>query len=327
MNTVQIENSARIFGDVILGEKVKIAQGTILRSEDKSIDIGTQSVVLENSLVVGSEDFPTKIGSKTIFGHKSVVLGASIGNLCEVGNGAIFMPGSKIADFCIFGEGTLIEEGREIPDHSVVLGRPGKIIRKTSDEDKEMVKSLRQGDLSIPAFQAFLMQGEEFIKMGHVYPYKDKKPQIGENTVLYETAEVTGDVIIGENCIIGSGVKIIGDSHGPVRIGNNVHILENTVLHLLPDNQLIIHDDVTIGPNCIIHGTEIGKNSVIDPGAILCDNSKVGENVLVKAGSLVAQRRTFEDNTIIEGYPAKDVGKNEVLLERPAYSFRDIIEE
>ena len=43
-----------------------------------------------------------------------------------------------------------------------------------------------------------------------------------------------------ERTIIGAGVKIIGDSHGPVRIGNDVQILENTVLHLLPDNDLII---------------------------------------------------------------------------------------
>jgi carbonic anhydrase/acetyltransferase-like protein (isoleucine patch superfamily) len=53
---------------------------------------------------------------------------------------------------------------------------------------------------------------------------------------------------VGERTIIGAGVKIIGDSHGPVRIGNDVQILENTVLHLLPDNDLIIDDGVIIGP-------------------------------------------------------------------------------
>jgi len=59
-------------------------------------------------------------------------------------------------------------------------------------------------------------------------------------------------VVIGERTIIGSGVKIIGDSHGPVRIGDDVQILENTVLHLLPDNDLIIDDGVIVGPGAMI---------------------------------------------------------------------------
>lgn len=113
--------------------------------------------------------------------------------------------------------------------------------------------------------------------MGKLYYYGDKYPRIDETTILYDTAEITGDVIIGTNSVIASGVKIIGNSHGPVRIGNNVKILENTVLHLLPDNELIIEDDVVIGPGCIVHGTTIGSNSIIESGAIICDYSKLGK--------------------------------------------------
>ena len=143
---------------------------------------------------------------------------------------------------------------------------------------------------------------------------------MAESAYLFDTAEVTGDVIIGENSIIASGVKIIGDSHGPVRIGNNVQILENTVLHLLPDNQLIIEDNVIIGPGCIIHGTTIGEGSVIESGAIICDYSKLGKNTLVKSGSLVKQRSQFEDNAILLGFPAKEVGRVEGRLEKPEWA-------
>ena len=79
--------------------------------------------------------------------------------------------------------------------------------------------------------------------------------------------------------IIGAGVKIIGDSHGPVRIGNDVQILENTVLHLLPDNELVIDDGTVIGPGAMIHGCHIGAGSVVEPGAIVCDGSIVGERL------------------------------------------------
>ena len=78
---------------------------------------------------------------------------------------------------------------------------------------------------------------------------------------LFPTAEITGDVVVGERTIIGAGVKIIGDSHGPVRIGDDVQILENTVLHLLPDNDLVIGDGVIIGPGAMIHGCRIGAGS------------------------------------------------------------------
>ena len=94
--------------------------------------------------------------------------------------------------------------------------------------------------------------------MGTLYAYRDKTPRSATGTVLFDSAEITGDVVIGESSLIGAGVKIIGDSHGPVRIGSRVQILENTVLHLLPDNELVIDDDVVIGPGAMIHGCHIG---------------------------------------------------------------------
>ena len=100
----------------------------------------------------------------------------------------------------------------------------------------------------------------------------------------------------------------------------NVQILENSVLHLLPDNELIIEDNVIIGPGCIIHGTTIGSNSVIESGSIVCDYSRLGKNTLLKSGSLVKQRSIFNDNQIIEGFPAKNVGENTEIQGKPAWA-------
>ena len=143
--------------------------------------------------------------------------------------------------------------------------------------------------------------------MGQLYAFRDKRPQVAPSAYLFESAEVTGDVVIGENCIIGAGVKIIGDSHGPVRIGARVQILENTVLHLLPDNELILEDDVIVGPGSMIHGCHIGAGSVVEPGAIVCDGSHLGRGCLVRAGSLVKQRAVFGDHAVIEGFPGSQV--------------------
>lgn len=324
MENIKIDDSARLIGKIRLGKDVYIAQGSVLRSVNDSITIGNRSWVLENSVLVGTPDNSLKVGSKTVFGHKCVALGAEIGDLCEIGNGVIFLPGSKIGNMCIFGEGTIIPTGCVIPDESVVVGRPGKIIRKLTPDDKQMIARMRSNNLTFTSYEENILCNEpkEGEKMGKLYEYGDKYPLIDDSSFIYDSAEITGDVVIGSNSIIASGVKIIGNSHGPVKIGNNVQILENSVLHLLPDNELIIEDNVTIGPGCIIHGTTIGAYSIIESGSIVCDYSKLGKNTLVKSGSLVKQSSLFSDNEILEGFPAKSTGENIETLKRPTWSIR-----
>src|SRR5439155_4870654 len=121
--------------------------------------------------------------------------------------------------------------------------------------------------------------------------------------------------------IIGAGVKIIGDSHGPVRIGDDVQILENTVLHLLPDNDLIIDDDVIIGPGAMIHGCRIGARSVVEPGAIVCDGSTLGAGCIVRAGAVVKQRSRFDAQTDVDGFPAAAVGRVPAPPAVPAWAW------
>lgn len=323
MSNLNISDSARLIGTMGLGKNVHVAQGSVIRSVDHSVTIGNESWILENSVLIGTPEFPLTVGSKTVFGHRCIAIGARIGNLCEIGNGTIFLPGCKVGDQCIFGEGTIISGEMEIPDHSVVLGRPGRVLRRLSKEDQAMILRMRGNDISLDEYIEHLIENEEAgsDNMGRLYSFGDRSPKVSDSAVLYDSAEVTGDVTIGEHSVIGSGVRIIGDSHGPVRIGNNVQILENTVLHLLPDNELVIADDVTIGPGCIIHGTTIGEGSIIESGAIVCDYSSLGANCLVRSGSLIPQRSSFSDNLILEGFPAKITGSNDIPTSRPAWAY------
>lgn len=318
-----IASSARMYGTIRLGEGVYLAQGTVLRSEDDSITLGNQTWVLENSVLIGTKENPIKVGSKTIFGHRCLAIGTEIGELCEIGNSTIFLPGSKIGRMCIFGEGTIIPPGAVIPDESVVVGRPGRTIRRLTDEDKAMIKRMRSQDISTTdIIETILHNSKEDLTMGTLYEHNGKYPQVDESTIVYDSAEITGDVVIGKNSIIAAGVRIVGDSHGPVVIGDNVQILENCVLHLLPNNQLLIEDGVTIGAGCMIHGTTIGAGSVIESGSIVCDYSVLGKNTLVRSGSLVKQRSQFEDHQILEGFPAKPVGQTVEQFTRPDWAIK-----
>lgn len=316
-----IAPSAVVLGVALLGRGTLVAQGAVIRSYRRGVEIGTGSAVLENSVVVGDESTPTRIGRRTVFGHRCTVIGATVGDLCEVGNGSILMAGARLGDRVFLGEGTLVPSGMELPSSSVALGRPARIIRAASEADLRRLAALRDGDLSLPARTVITVEGsQETTPMGQLYEYRGILPTVAASAVLFPTAEITGDVVIGERSIIGSGVKIIGDSHGPVRIGDDVQILENTVLHLLPDNDLIIHDGVIIGPAAMIHGCRIGARSVIEPGAIVCDRAVIGPGSVVRAGAVVKQRSVFEAGADIDGFPATATGSLAAPAEVPPWA-------
>jgi carbonic anhydrase/acetyltransferase-like protein (isoleucine patch superfamily) len=319
----QLAESAVVLGTPRFGARSLLAQGAIVRSHGSNVEIGTGSVVLENSVVFGNPALPTTIGRRSAFGHRCIVVGATVGDLCEIGNASVLMPGAQIGDRVFLGEGTVVPPGMSLPDDVVAVGRPARIVRTASTEDMRRLSDLRGGDLSLPTHTAITIEAkQEKGAMGQLHSYQGIVPSVAASAALFATAEITGDVVVGERTIVGAGVKIIGDSHGPVRIGNDVQILENTVLHLLPDNDLIIDDGAIIGPGAMIHGCRIGAASVIEPGAIVCDHSVLCAGCIVRAGAVVKQRSRFDSGAEIDGFPAVEVGHMSGLPQVPAWAWQ-----
>ncbi len=318
-----IAPSAVIMGPAWIGAGAVLAQGAVVRSHEATVSIDNHSAVLENSTVVGTSTHPVWIGQRTVFGHRCQVIGAQVGNLCEIGNGSILMPGARLGDGCILGEGTVIPAGTVLPDQAVVVGRPGHVIRSANQADHERVARLRDYAIELTTHPRVLLTVEApaaGATMGRLYAYQDKLPQVAASALLLDSAEITGDVLVGADTIIGAGVKIIGDSHGPVRIGARVQILENTVLHLLPDNELVVEDDVIVGPGAMIHGCHLEAGCVIEPAAIVCDWSRVGRQSLVRAGACVKQRDRFPARSVLDGFPAQVVGTLAEPPPRPSWA-------
>lgn len=318
-----IADSCEIIGGMWLGAGAILAQGLVVRSVDGGVRLGNHSAVLENGVVWGTPDHPTVIGQRTVFGHRACVLAATVGDLCEIGNGALLMPGSRLGDGCVLGEGTLIPPGMVVPPETVLVGRPPHVLRSVTPADRERVAALRDHQTYLTDHPHQLVRERPAVgaDMGRLYRYLDKTPAIDPTAMLFDSAEITGDVVVGPETIIGAGVKIIGDSHGPVRIGARVQILENTVLHLLPDNELIVEDDVTIGPGAMIHGCHIGAGCLVEAGAIVCDFSSVGPGSIVRAGSCVTQRSRFGTGAVLDGFPAVQTGHSDTRPARPAWAF------
>lgn len=311
--------SAVVFGRAELGAGAVLAQGAVLRGE---VTVGAGSAVLENCSVIDA-----RIGARTVFGHRCTVVGATVGDLCEIGNGATILPGAVLGDRVFLGERTLVPAGLHLPDGSVAVGRPARVIRTANDADLARLAGLRDGDLTVPPRSEWALAPigptyQEATAMGTLYEYRGVRPTVDPTAVLLPTAELTGDVVVGAGTIVGSGVRIIGDSHGPVRIGRDVQILEGTVLHLLPDNELVVEDGVVIGPGAMIHGCRLGAGTVVEPAATVCDWAVVGRGCLVRAGSVVKQRDAFGDGVEIDGFPAKAVGSVGGPLSLPGWAFR-----
>jgi len=319
----EVAASAVLIGQAHLGAGALLAQGVVLRSRAGSVALGNHSAVLENGVLVGWPGQPVEIGQRTVFGHRATIVGARVGDLCEIGNGAILMPGSRLGDGCILGEGTLVPTSTVIPDGTVLVGRPPHVLRTATDADRARLADLRGGQVALTHHPGTTVHTPPVagVRMGQLYAYRDKTPQIADSAVLFDSAEITGDVVVGDGSIIGAGVKIIGDSHGPVRIGARVQILENTVLHLLPDNELVVEDDVVIGPGAMIHGCHLGAGTVVEPAAIVCDFSRVGAQSVVRAGACVKQRAHFPDRAVLDGFPAGQIAVLDSAPIRPAWAF------
>ena len=137
-----------------------------------------------------------------------------------------------------------------------------------------------------------------------VYGFENKKPSIGKGTFIFDSADIIGNVVIGENCYIGPGARIRGD-YGSIRIGDNTAIEENVVIHARPNDITIIGNHVTIGHASIIHNATINDWAIIGMGAIVSDWAKIGEWSVVAEGAVVKNKQKIPDKTVALGVPAK----------------------
>jgi carbonic anhydrase/acetyltransferase-like protein (isoleucine patch superfamily) len=141
-----------------------------------------------------------------------------------------------------------------------------------------------------------------------LYQFEGLKPVVGNNSYVARSAEVVGDVKIGENCYIGPGAKIRGD-YGSIRIGNNTSVQENCVLHAGPDQNAVIGDNVSIGHGAIVHGPLIHNFVIVGMGAIVADHAEINDWCIIAAGALVTSNTVIERESLVVGVPAKTIRK------------------
>ncbi|MFH1155473.1 MAG: gamma carbonic anhydrase family protein [Pseudomonadota bacterium] len=141
-------------------------------------------------------------------------------------------------------------------------------------------------------------------------------PSLGRGTYVSETAQVIGDVVIGDNCYVGHGAILRGD-YGRIEIGSGTAVEEGVIIHAPPGGLNRIGKSVTLGHGAILHGNGIGDYSVIGMGAILSIFSETGEWTIVGEGAVVRASQKLPARVVAVGNPAavvRDISERDVEL-------------
>ncbi|MRD48962.1 gamma carbonic anhydrase family protein [Caenimonas koreensis] len=139
-----------------------------------------------------------------------------------------------------------------------------------------------------------------------LYELDGISPQLGEGAWVADSAEVIGNVVLGENASVWFGTVIRGDTE-VIKIGRGTNIQDQSMLHADIGVPLTLGDNVTVGHQVMLHGCTIGDGSLIGIQAVVLNNAKIGKNCIVGAGSVVTEGKEFPDNSLIVGSPARAV--------------------
>jgi carbonic anhydrase/acetyltransferase-like protein (isoleucine patch superfamily) len=129
-----VADSASVIGDVVLGDESSVWFGAAVRGDYMPIRIGARTNIQDNAVVhITHETAATTIGDDVTVGHGAIVHGATVGNLCLIGMGAIVLDGAVIGEGSFVAAGTLVTPGSILAPRSFVMGRPGTVVRQVDD--------------------------------------------------------------------------------------------------------------------------------------------------------------------------------------------------
>ncbi len=120
------------------------------------------------------------------------------------------------------------------------------------------------------------------------------------------TAVVTGNVVLGPGVNVWFGTIVRGDL-ATITIGPRVNLQDGSIVHTDSDAALTIGEGVVVGHGAILHGTSIGRDTLIGMGATLLSGCEIGEECLIAAGTLVTEGRRIPPRSVVMGVPGKVV--------------------
>ena len=135
--------------------------------------------------------------------------------------------------------------------------------------------------------------------------YKGKSPSIPASCYVDESAQVIGDVTLGENASIWMNAVVRGDVHY-IRIGANSNIQDCSVLHgMLGQWPVEVGDWVTVGHSVTLHGCVVEDRCLVGMGVIVLNGARIGEGSILAAGTLIPEKVVIPPRSLVMGAPGK----------------------
>ena len=154
---VFVAHSANIIGHVILGKDVSIWYQVVIRGDINQITIGEGSNIQDGTIVHVADQYAVTLGKNVVVGHQATIHACQIGDNCLIGMKSTIMDGAEIGEGSIIGAGAVVSPKMKIPPRSLVLGLPGIVKRKVTDE--EIAYTLHLADKYIRLKNLYLEKG------------------------------------------------------------------------------------------------------------------------------------------------------------------------
>ena len=140
-----------------------------------------------------------------------------------------------------------------------------------------------------------------------IYEFNGYKPVIHSSAYVHKEATIIGNVIIGKDVYIGPGASLRGD-WGRIIIEDGCNVQDNCTIHIFPGKDVLLKQNSHIGHGAIIHGANIGRNSLVGMNAVVMDDAKVGDECIIGALCFVKGEMQIPNRKIVVGNPAQIKG-------------------
>lgn len=135
--------------------------------------------------------------------------------------------------------------------------------------------------------------------------YQGISPTIPASCYVDESAQVIGDVVLGEQASIWMNAVVRGDVHS-IRIGAYSNVQDCSVLHGMRNQYSVnVGEWVTVGHNVTLHGCTIEDTCLIGMGSVILNNARIGRGSIVAAGTVIPENMVIEPNSLVMGVPGK----------------------
>lgn len=139
-----------------------------------------------------------------------------------------------------------------------------------------------------------------------IYTLDNRAPKFLGDYFIAENAAVIGSVTLHHNASIWFNCTVRGDTDELI-IGENSNIQDGSVVHTDPGIKLRVGRDVTVGHLCMLHGCEIGDNTLIGIKSVILNRAKIGRNCIIGANTLITEGKEIPDGSLVMGSPGKVV--------------------